>query len=166
MGVKTLISVEEYLRTSFDAPEPDFVEGEIIPRAMPNNFHSEALDALIGVFSRQIATGLFRRPELRIRITTDRYRVADLAIFDQKPQEAVPERNPLIVVEILSPDDSHAELMRKFADYASIGIPRIWLVDPITRRFSIYNDESLMATTQLEVAEHGVFIRVFDVFGD
>ena len=161
-----MISAEEYLRTSYDSPEPDFVEGEIVPRAMPNNFHSEAVDALIEAFVRQASKTLFRRPELRIEIGPERYRVADLAIYDEKPRESMPETRPLIVIEVLSPNDSHAELMRKFADYASLGIPHIWLVDPIAKRFSIYHDESLTAMPQFEVPGHSVSIRPADIFAE
>src|SRR5262249_18773066 len=133
--------------------------------AMPNNFHSEAIDALVETFIRQAPTALFRRPELRIQIAPERYGVVDLAIFDHKPHQAVPEMKPLIVIEVLSPDDSHAELMRKFTDYAEIGVPHIWLVDPVARRFSVYRDESLIGTTQFEVPAHGVLIRQSDIFG-
>ena len=52
--------------------------------------------------------------------------------------------------------------MRKFADYAALGIPHIWLVDPIATRLSIYHDESLEAVRQFEVPAHGVVIRPSD----
>ena len=164
MGAKTLISVEEYLRTPYESPEPDFVNGEIVERTMPNNPHSRAVIALIKALLRQAPDTLFERPELRVRSVPGRYRVADLAVFDHDFIEEEPSHAPLIVVEVLSPAESHAELMRKFADYAAIGIPHIWLVDPIAKRFSIYHDESLTATTKLEVPEHGVSIRPSDIF--
>ena len=40
MAIKTLIPVEEYLRTGFEGPEPDFVAGELVERSMPNYFHA------------------------------------------------------------------------------------------------------------------------------
>lgn len=162
--MKTLISGEEYLRTPYEGPEPDFVEGEIVPRSTPNSLHSEAVDALIEMFIRQSPKTLFRRPELRLKVAAERYRIADLAIYDDRPLGAVPDAKPLAIIEVLSPDDSHAELMRKFADFAALGVPHIWLVDPIAKRLSIYHDESLTATPRLEISEHAVLIRHADIF--
>ena len=127
---------------------------------MPDTFHSESVALLI----RQAPTDLFPRPSLRIRVAAKRYRVVDLAIFDRRPIQEMPELSPLIAIEVLSPEDSYAELMRKFADYAALGIPHIWLVDPIARRLSIYHDEGLEAVRQFEVSVHGVVIRPSDVF--
>ena len=39
MTANTLISKEEYLRTSFENPEPDYVDGELVARSMPNYLH-------------------------------------------------------------------------------------------------------------------------------
>jgi hypothetical protein len=41
MTVKALISEEEYLRTPYENPAPDYVLGELVERSVPNNFHSE-----------------------------------------------------------------------------------------------------------------------------
>ncbi|MBI4902965.1 MAG: Uma2 family endonuclease [Acidobacteria bacterium] len=164
MGTKTLISADEYLRTPYEGPEPDFIEGEVVPRSMPNTPHSKATLALISLFIRQAPKTLLSLPELRIRIMPEHFRIADIAAFDREPFEDVPEVPPLIVVEVLSPDDIHAELMRRFADFESLGVPHIWLVDPIAKRFAIYHDESLTATTQFSVPAHGVLIRLTDIF--
>jgi Uma2 family endonuclease len=84
--------------------------------------------------------------------------------YEGPEPDEVPESSPLIAIEVLSPDDSHTELMRKFADYAALGVPDIWLVDPIARRFSTYHDESLSSTQQFEMPSYGVLIRPSDIF--
>ena len=164
MGAKTLIPVEEYLRTPYEGSEPDYVDGEIVERSMPNNIHSRAVTALILIFFRQAGASLFGRPELRIPVVQGRYRVADLAVFDHDVREEVPQSQPLIVIEVLSPDDSHAELMRRFADYAAVGVPNIWLVDPITQCLSIYHDRSLTASAVLAIPGYNVAIRPADIW--
>ena len=40
---------------------------------------------------------------------------------------------PDLLIEILSPDDRPAEVLRKIADYLLAGIPHIWIVDPYQR---------------------------------
>jgi Uma2 family endonuclease len=71
---------------------------------------------------------------LRLYISAEpRYRIPDICL------KAFPHRaNPILekpdlVIEILSPDDRPAEVLRKIADYLQAGIPRIWIVDPYQR---------------------------------
>ena len=65
---------------------------------------------------------------------------------------------------MLSPDESHVELMSKFADYTGMSVPHIWLVDPITKGFSVYHEGSLIASQRLELPEYSVVIELFDIF--
>ena len=37
----TLITEAEYLRMTFDGPEPDYVDGELVERAIPNFQHGD-----------------------------------------------------------------------------------------------------------------------------
>jgi hypothetical protein len=39
MTTKTLMNREEYLRTSFEGPEPDYSDGELLERSEPDFFH-------------------------------------------------------------------------------------------------------------------------------
>lgn len=105
------------------------------------------------------------RPELRLRVAPEKFRVADIAIFDTKPSAELPPETPLAAIEVLSPDESHAELMRKFEDYERLGVRHIWLVDPIAQRFAIYHAASLTDTRELKLGEHNVTIRLADIFG-
>lgn len=42
MGVKTAIPVKEYLRMSFDGPDWEYVDGEIVQRNLGDLPHSDA----------------------------------------------------------------------------------------------------------------------------
>lgn len=163
MAAKTLLSEEEYLSTSFDGPEPDYLEGELVERSMPTTRHSRAGRKLI-VRSTQPNLSLCAFPELRIRVATRRYRVVDLALFDHEPADDIPIETPLAAIEILSPDDSYTELRRKFEDYELLGIPHIWLVDPITRSFAIYRQASLTNVGELTIPSHNFTLRLADIF--
>ncbi len=45
---------------------------------------------------------------------------------------------PDLVVEILSPGDSFAEVMRKIREYFACGVRLIWIVDPAARTVTAY----------------------------
>ena len=55
---------------------------------------------------------------------------------------------PELVVEVLSPDDSWQAVMRKLADYFSIGVKLVWVADPDAR--TIYAYRSVTEATQFK----------------
>jgi len=56
---------------------------------------------------------------VRLRIGEDVIRIPDLAVFGEFPKEPVPASPPRIVVEIVSPDDRHEELLLKLGQYCA-----------------------------------------------
>jgi len=82
MATNTLLSKENYLRTSFDGPEPDYVDGELVERSLPNYLHSRVQGRLMDAFKpwddrRQ----MFRASEVRLRVAPERFRIVDFSIF-------------------------------------------------------------------------------------
>lgn len=61
---------------------------------------------------------LYLVPELRVRVSPGRCRVADLTVFaGEEPSENVPSQPSLVVVEILSREDRRADVLEKLDDY-------------------------------------------------
>jgi Uma2 family endonuclease len=50
LATKTSISEEEYLRTSFDNPDPEYRDGELVERSMPVFDHGELQGDLYATF--------------------------------------------------------------------------------------------------------------------
>ncbi len=165
MGSKTLMSVEEYLHTSFDGPDREYLDGEVVERNMGNESHS-ALQVEFVYFFRQRseATGLYVRSELRHRVREAHYRIPDVAVFEGKPSEQVPSRPPLIAIEILSPDDRIGYVIPKLEEYLKWGVKHIWAADPEDRKLFTYGHEGLHETTQLALPEYGLVIEGSTLF--
>jgi len=141
MAAHTQLSVEEYLRASFDGPDPDYAGGEIVERHLGGIPHSMAQGNLAGVLH-----GLAQKlslhvcPELHLRLGPRRIRVADIAVFrGERPTEEIPSTPPFIAIEILSPDDRFAEVLAKFEDYRQWGVEHCWFVDPRNRKIYVYS---------------------------
>lgn len=167
MGVSTLVSEQEYLRTSYESPVPDFVEGELVERALPNLSHSRVQVRLSQILAN-LAERMNLHPfsELRLRVAERRYRIADFVVFvGRMPTSELPEITPFAVFEILSPGEAYDKLIAKFGDYERAGIPRIWLVEPAFQRVLIYRDGSLTVVESLDFEPVNVTIRVADLFG-
>jgi Uma2 family endonuclease len=151
VSAKTQIRPEEYLRTSFEH-DAEFVHGELMERAMPDEIHSAIQFLILLRFGSLIQTyPLFPRPEIRMKVAANAYRIADVAVFAGAHPQPVPEQPPLVVVEILSKDDRHFDLMQKLEDYRVWGVPHIWVVDPSTKRFSLYSELGLQHVSSLSL---------------
>jgi len=139
-----LLSIEEYLRTSYH-PDADYVDGEIEERNLGEYEHAR-LQLLIGSFfyAHEKDWNIQGVVEQRIRINSSRIRIADLAILRaDAPREKVTETPPLICIEIMSPEDRLSRARQVLADYFAMGVPNIWLIDPIRRSAHIFNATGL-----------------------
>ena len=167
MATNTLISSAEYLRTSFEDPEPDYVEGEVVKRAVPNYFHSRTQLCLSDAFKPwQDRRQLFRALEIRLRVAQDRFRVADFAVFASEQTELIPVDPPYAVVEIVSPGDRFEEIMSKLADYEQGGVEFVFVADPPVRRLSRYSRGDLFTVAALELPAYQAVIPSDSIFGE
>jgi Uma2 family endonuclease len=131
----TQVSLEEYLRSDYE-PDCDYVDGELEERNLGETDHSEAQEFFITWFAAHRETWHLKAyPDLRLRISATRFRVADLAILPVKrPYEAVPAQPPLAVIEVLSPEDRVSRYQQRLDDYRVMGVANIWVIDPIRHK--------------------------------
>jgi Uma2 family endonuclease len=108
--------------------------GQLLERNVGEYFHGFLQGLIAGELLRRSGRRFRVFPETRVRISAEpRYRIPDICV------KALPHRadpileKPDLVIEILSPDDRPAEVLRKIADYLQAGIPHIWIVDPYRR---------------------------------
>jgi Uma2 family endonuclease len=164
----TLIPIEEYLRTSYH-PDADYVDGEIEERNLGEFEHSALQSALNGWFwPRRHEWSIQPVTEQRIRINSSRVRICDIAILRaDAPREKVTETPPLICIEILSPEDRLPCAQLVLADYFAMGVPNIWLIDPIRRLAYTYNATGLHPgdPTYLTVPNTPIHLDLTEAFG-
>lgn len=157
----TLRSIEEYLRTSFQ-PDAHFVDGEIEERHL-GEFEHATLQAGIASFFWAKRKEWHIQPvsEQRIRVTEDRVRIADVAVLrGDAPRESVTETPPLICIEILSPEDRISPAKVVMADFLAMGVPNIWLVDPIYRAAFIFDASGLRDADPCSLVVQGTELRL------
>ncbi len=134
---------------------------------MPTYTHSMIQGLILlsfgGLFK---AHRLFPLPELRVKIARDVYRIPDVSVYSSKPQQEVPDHPPLVVIEILSKDDRHSDLMEKLEEYRLFGVPNIWVIDPVMKKFSIYSELGLQNASSLGLAEYSFELTPADLFSE
>ena len=141
MSTKTLISVEEYLRTVFDGADCEYLDGEIVERNMGELPHG-SIQMKLGFILMGLVSklGIQIISEIRIQINPRRYRVADIAVWRAgNIGDRIPTVPPFLAIEILSREDRMVRMLPKIQEYLSIGTEWIWVIDPEERKALIYS---------------------------
>ena len=139
MSTAALISVEEYLATSY-RPDRELIDGELVERNVGEWDHSN-LQTAVATWLRNRARDWNIRVvvEQRILVSSKRYRIPDVCVISRdQPIEPV-----YLCVEILSKDDTLRSMQERVDDYPAFCVPNIWALDPAklpacvlhTRRF-------------------------------
>jgi Uma2 family endonuclease len=141
MRAKVLMDVGEYLHTSFDGPDCEYLDGEVVERNMGELPHSDVQVTLVHLLKQLRARlGIRVGAEIRVRISPTRYRIPDVAVWrNDHIGDRIPTVPPFLVVEILSPEDRMTRVQPKIAEYLSIGVEWIWVVDPTEKNAIVFS---------------------------
>ena len=115
MPTRALVSVEEYLNTSFH-PDCDYVDGRVVERNLGELDHSD-LQGKIVVYFRLLRKGWGRVPDVCVRVRA-------------KPTEQIFRTPPFLAIEILSKKDRMQDIQERVADYLAFGVRYVWVIDP------------------------------------
>jgi Uma2 family endonuclease len=137
----------------------EFTEGHIEVLPMPTEAHQRMVLFLYRALYAFLAArgdGIVLVAPLRLRLRTGRYREPALLLLLSTNDARRGNRfwtGADLVLEVLSPDDPHRDLVRKRQEYAQAEIPEYWLVDSTAAQIIVLR---LVGTTYVE---HGVFRR-------
>lgn len=165
MASSTLISVSEYLKTTY-RPDRDLIDGRIEERNVGEHDHAALQAALILWFGQhQQEWNIEVLPEQRIQISPTRFRVPDVCVVSlHQPVEQILTRPPLVCIEILSPEDTMRRMQERIDDYRKLGVENIWLFDPGTRRGYDCRPSGWLEKTEFEVPNTPIRVNLADMF--
>ena len=165
MATATRISLDVYDKTTFH-PDVEYVDGELKERNVGKWEHSR-LQFLIGLWfgQNEAAWKLRGVTEQRMRVSDTKIRIPDVALLPPGPQPPVILEPPVLVVEILSPDDRYGDIMTKLRDYLSWGVRSVWVVDPEAAEGQMWQapDHCTFSST-LTVAGTGISLHLPELF--
>ncbi|MGB7556857.1 MAG: Uma2 family endonuclease [Candidatus Korobacteraceae bacterium] len=135
MSSATLVSVQEYLATSY-RPDCDFVDGELQERNLGELEHALLQGAIFAWFwARRQEWNILPLPEQRVQVAPTRFRVPDVTVLRiDQPRGPIVTTPPLILIEVLSKDDTLRSMRERVDDYLKFGVQHVWILDPATRR--------------------------------
>ena len=166
MATSTRLSLSEYMKTSY-RPDREYVDGELRERKVGKWEHAR-LQALLAIwFGSQEKSWLVKvATEQRVQVFLTRVRIPDVMLVSRGPQPEVIVEPPVLVVEILSPDDTYTETQSRSADYLRMGVPCVWIIDPTSRTGRQCVGDAWTAADVLEVPGTEIRVSLLQLFAD
>jgi Uma2 family endonuclease len=165
MATGTLISVREYLSTSYH-PDRDYVDGLVIERNVGELDHSQLqtdLSTYLNVRRQQWGIRVF--VEQRVQVRPKRFRVPDICIVTGgRPNEQILTSPPLACIEILSKDDRMSDMQERIDDYLGFGVSYVWVIDPRTRKTYEFTSGGMHEVKELRVEKPEMSVPLDAVF--
>ena len=164
MATLTQVSLAEYLDTIYH-PDCEYIDGEIRERNV-GKFEHAKLQWLLPIWfgKHDLAWDVTGCVEQRMRVSATRIRVPDLVVMRPGPQPEVMTEPPLLIIEILSPDDTYSDLQERCEDYRNLGVENIWIIDPKTRTGRMCLGPDWIAAERLEVAGTPIHVQLKALF--
>jgi Uma2 family endonuclease len=183
MKAASAITTAEQLLAAGDIGRCELVHGELVmmpPAGFDHGRIASNLTLLLGGFVREKKLGVITAAETGFIISRnpDTVRAPDVGLVRKERLADAPGKGffpgpPDVAVEVLSPDDSAADVLAKVHDWLAAGTSQVWLVDPRHRTISIHRrrggeesvrtfgeQETITATDPLA----GFSLKVADVF--
>jgi Uma2 family endonuclease len=135
MGAATLVSVEDYLSTSY-SPDREYIDGRIVERNLGEKTHSTIQRNILGWFwDRRKALPFRAFPEQRMQVSDKRFRIPDVTVVETfQFQGEIFKNPPYLCIEVLSKDDTMQDMQEKIDDYLHFGVPCVWIINPRLRK--------------------------------
>jgi Uma2 family endonuclease len=164
MATGTLVSVKEYLSTSYD-PDVDYVDGVIEERNLGEFDHASLQMAIAAYFyARRKQLGITVVPEQRVQVSPTRFRIPDVCVTLGHPGEQIFTKPPFICIEILSPEDRLPRLQQRVTDYLKMGVPYVWVLDPQTRAAWVWTTDGMRQVNELHTDNPAITVPLDELF--
>jgi len=164
MATISHIPLKEYLGSSF-RPDREYVEGEIRERNVGKYEHARVQALLARWFGdHEQEWGVQVVIEQRVQVSRTRVRIPDVALLLRNAQPDMIVDPPLLVIEILSPDDSYSDTQERTQDYRTMGVETIWIIDPKTRTGRMCSGTKWVEASRLEVSGTSLYVNLPDIF--
>jgi Uma2 family endonuclease len=164
MATISQIPLSEYLAANY-RPDREYVDGEVRERNVGKYEHARVQALLAQWFgNHEQEWGAQVVTEQRVQVSSTRVRIPDVALLPLGAQPDVIVDPPLLVIEILSPDDSYSDTQERAQDYRAMGVGTVWIVDPKTRSGRMCSGAEWVEASRLEVKGTPLYVNLPDVF--
>jgi len=120
----------------------EYVDGVLVERNAGDWLHSLVQRNVILALSRRYPH-IYALPELRSQIKATHFRLPDVCVLLQALKTSVLLDPPFVAIEILSEDDRMTRVIERLLEFAAIGTPHIWVIDPRLKKMFTFHGHTL-----------------------
>ena len=180
MSTKTLLTSEDLWKIVADGSRYELSRGELVPMTPVGIQHSAIVMRLgeflsryvrenqLGIVGTEGGFKLERDPDtLR---APDIHFVSKVRIEKEGITQKFADYPPDLAVEVLSPEDTASEILKKVEEYLAGGVPLVWVVDPANQKVTVYRSlqdiKILSADQELDGGQviSGFRTKIADIF--
>ena len=156
--------MHEYLGITY-RPDREYVDGEIRERNAGKYEHARVQALLARRFgNHEQEWGVQVVTEQRVKVSPTRVRNPDVVLLTPGSQPDVIVEPPLLVIEILSPEDSYSDTQERAQDYRGMGVETVWIIDPKTRTGRMCSGAEWVEAACLKVKGTPLYVDLPEVF--
>ncbi len=171
MATPTLVSLEEYLRTDY-RPDVEYIDGELRPKHRNLEDYPVVMWAHVRLQSllcswfdqHEDEWGIIGGPDARTQVAEGRVRLPDIVMIPSGDSPEVLVDAPLLVIEIVSPSNTYHEIHERMRDYAAMGVPNLWIIDPQMRVARERRGDAWVDVARLTVPNSPIYVDVTALF--
>lgn len=127
----------------------ELVQGELVEMPPESNLNARIAAFLFMKFLQVVPFTRVCHKDVAIEVTSGRatFRIPDLLVLSEAGEAALTDRPhntitlemppPILVIEVVSPDEPARDYRYKRSEYAVRGIPEYWIVDPIQQKVTV-----------------------------
>ena len=169
-------ATEDDVIVALEAPRKricELIDGVLVEKAMGyrESVLASWLIVLLDGFVRPRNLGLVSSPDGTLRLWAGRVRIPDVAFTSwdrmpgrKRPAKPIPELSPDLAVEVLSPSNTKGEMQLKLADYFSVNVRLVWIVDPQARTVKVYTGlDDMTLLSQRDTLDGGAVLPGFSI---
>ena len=153
MTTQTLITAAEFEEMADRLGPCELVRGEVVtmsPAGMPHSRITAKMVVRLERWAEESGQGRTMAGGLGVIVERgpDTVREADVAYYSYRRlgREESPEGfspvPPNLIVEIVSPRQGWRKVVRKAGEYLQMGVDRVWIFDPSSRRVHVYRPDA------------------------
>jgi Uma2 family endonuclease len=158
------IPLSEYLGVNF-RPDREYIDGEVRERNVGKYEHARVQALLARWFgNHEQEWGAQVVTEQRVKVSPTRVRIPDIALLPLSAQPDVIVDPPMLIVEILSPDDTYSDTQERAQDYHAMGVGTVWIIDPKTRTGRTCSGAEWIESARLEVKGTPLYVNLAEIF--
>lgn len=172
------LTFDEFVQLFGEDDDVELVDGVVVQRMAAKDTHEDLFRWLLFLhvgYTETKSLGIVRGSRTPVKITEYRGRLPDIVFVRSENTHIVQEDGifgtPDLVVEIRSVGDRLSEMLTKEADYRSIKVPEIWLIDQVKgqvrvlrRRGERYEEQVMRRGILRSEVIEGFWLRVDWIF--